>query len=46
MFDRRKLYSNFSYNKWNQLDIDTKWKYLQELENILRQNRDGQQLRF
>ena len=33
MFDRRKLYSNFSYNKWNQLDIDTKWKYLQELEN-------------
>ena len=33
MFDRRKLYSNFSYNKWNQLDIDTKWKYLQKLEN-------------
>ena len=33
MFDRRELYSNFSYNKWNQLDTDTKWKYLQELEN-------------
>ena len=33
LVNRRELYSNFSYNKWNQLDTGSKWKCLQQLEN-------------
>lgn len=32
LVNRRELYSNFSYNKWNQLDTGSKWKCLQQLE--------------
>ena len=33
LVNRRELYSNFSYNRWNQLDTGSKWKCLQQLEN-------------